>query len=90
VVTDHPRAEPVRGLPGLRGIVRLGAERARRVAALLWTGVRATQARLAAHRRRRVAAVLYAELFKLSDAGLRRRGLSRGDLHRWTRDAAED
>ena len=32
-------------------------------------------------------AALYEELFKLSDAELHRRGLSRGDLHRWVAES---
>jgi hypothetical protein len=32
-------------------------------------------------------AALYEELFKLSDAELRRHGLSRGDLHRWVAES---
>jgi hypothetical protein len=37
---------------------------------------------LTAWRERRAAAVLYAELSKLSNAELDRRGMARGDLHR--------
>jgi hypothetical protein len=45
----------------------------------VWSGVLEW---LAAHRRRRVAVILYAELSKLSDAELERRGIAGGDLHR--------
>lgn len=45
---------------------------------------------LAACRRRWVAQALYAELSQLSDADLRRLGLSRSDLYRWVKEAAND
>jgi uncharacterized protein YjiS (DUF1127 family) len=37
-----------------------------------------------------VAQALYAELSQLSDADLRRLGLSRSDLYRWVKEAAND
>jgi hypothetical protein len=45
----------------------------------LWTGILEG---LTAWRERRAAAVLYAELSKLSNAELERRGIIPGDLHR--------
>ena len=48
-------------------------------ACVLWARLRAS---LSTYRRRWVAAVLYADLSKLSDAQLERRGIARGDLHR--------
>lgn len=36
-----------------------------------------------AHAEASAAAAIYAELSKLSDAELRRRGLTRAELHRW-------
>jgi hypothetical protein len=56
------------------------------VGSVLWASFRA---RLSAYRRRWVAAVLYAELSKLSDVQLARRGIARGDLHRLTSDMVE-
>jgi hypothetical protein len=61
-------------------------------AAVAWTrrlraGTQRLASRIAASFNARAVslgqAVLYEELSKLSDAELSRRGLSRGDLHRW-------
>ena len=59
-----------------------GAGPARQVgntATMPWARMRAW---LANYHRRKVAAALYAELSKLSDAELERRGIARGDLLR--------
>jgi hypothetical protein len=66
--------------------IRWGIKQAYGVTSLLWLRICAG---LAAYRRRRVAATLYAELSKLSDAELRRRGLARDDLHRLASDDRE-
>jgi hypothetical protein len=69
-----------------RASIRWGLKQAYGVSNFLWLRICAG---LAAQRRRRVAAILYAELSKLSDAELRRRGLARDDLHRLASDEGE-
>jgi hypothetical protein len=54
-------------------------ERVRETAQNLWTRILEG---LTAWRERSAAAVLYAELSKLSNAELERRGITPGDLHR--------
>ena len=55
------------------------AEEASNIARRLWSKVCRA---VAAYRERRSAAVMFAELSKLSDAELSRRGIARSDLHR--------
>lgn len=55
------------------------AKQATNVACLLWAGLRAS---LSTHRRRWIEAIVYAELSKLSNSELVRRGIAPGDLHR--------
>ena len=62
------------------------AEEAGNATSMLWTRF---CVRLSAYRRRHAAAVLYAELNKLSDSELERRGIARGDLYRVTSETAE-
>ena len=61
-------------------------QRAGNIANVLWAKLRAS---LSAYRRRWVAAALYAELSKLSDPELARRGMARADLQRVVSDIAE-
>lgn len=62
------------------------AKQARSLARALWVWAREG---LAAWREGMRAAALYAELSRLSDARLARRGLARGDLHRIALEGAE-